>query len=218
MITSYLNKYSRYVIIAMALIYLVGVSGLSIEWSREVFKMMVPFTLLISLVILGMFHEKYSLNFFLLLIIVYLAGLFIEIVGVSTGLVFGGYVYGPTLGPKVWGTPLIIGINWVLLVYCVWVLISRLKWKKWGLALLGAAIMVIYDLFLEPVAIWLDMWDWENASVPLQNYLAWFVISFIFLLLTAYLNPKINNKIAPALFIIQLVFFMVLNLNLISIG
>ena len=206
-----LKRHPGVVIVFLSLIYFIGVLGLSFGFSRDIFKVTVPYTLLLSLVLLGLFHRKYTARFIILAVVIYLGGFAVEVAGVATGVIFGGYSYGPTLGPRVWHTPLMIGVNWLLLIYCIWVLISRLKWPLIVLALLGSALMVTYDLFLEPVAIWLDMWSWENASVPVQNYIAWFVISFIFFILTGLLSPRIENKIAPALFIIQLVFFILLN-------
>jgi putative membrane protein len=215
--SDWLKRQPWIVVFVLVVIYLIGIIGLSLEYSRELFIQAVPFTLLFSLVLLILMHRKFTARFIALAVIIYLAGFFVEVAGVATGLIFGGYSYGPTLGPKIWGTPLMIGVNWLLLVYCIWVIVSRLKWNKVALALLGAVFMVIYDLFLEPVAIWLDMWSWESVRVPVQNYVAWFVISFVFFLITGLLSPRIENKIAPALFIIQLLFFIVLNLIMIFI-
>jgi putative membrane protein len=47
------------------------------------------------------------------------AGFFIEAIGVNTGLIFGNYVYKTTLGWKFLETPLIIGVNWILLTCSV---------------------------------------------------------------------------------------------------
>jgi putative membrane protein len=210
-----LLKHPRNIIILIAWIYFIGVLGLALEFSRSLFQQAVPYTLLLSLIVLAVFHKSYSTRIIILSIGIFLAGFFIEVLGVATGLIFGGYAYGHTLGVKIWGTPLMIGVNWLFLSYCIWVMVSKLKWNKFLLALLGAIILVIYDVFMEPVAIWLDMWSWELVNVPIQNYLAWFVISFVFLLTISMVNPKIENKFAPALFIIQLIFFMLLNLVMI---
>ncbi|MFN2335752.1 MAG: carotenoid biosynthesis protein, partial [Bacteroidales bacterium] len=51
----------------------------------------------------------------------------IEAVGVNTGRIFGTYTYGKALGPALWNTPVIIGLNWFLLIYCTNV-ISRQIW------------------------------------------------------------------------------------------
>jgi len=48
--------------------------------------------------------------------------------------------------------------------------------------------------------------------VPLQNYVAWFVVSFILFIIFEYTVKQSRNKIAASLFIIQLMFFILLNL------
>jgi putative membrane protein len=40
----------------------------------------------------------------------------LEVVGVKTGLIFGEYKYGSTLGIKLFEVPLIIGFNWVFVI------------------------------------------------------------------------------------------------------
>ena len=40
--------------------------------------------------------------------------------------------------------------------------------------------MTAFDILMEPAAMALNYWNWENGVVPFQNYLAWFVLSFIF--------------------------------------
>lgn len=103
-----------------------------------------------------------------------------EAVGVATGAVFGAYVYGPTLGWKVLGVPLIIAFNWVLVVngaVCIadWILPPRAgAGRRIALPLLAGAIAAAFDWVMEPVAIRLDYWTWAGGSIPLQNYAAWF--------------------------------------------
>lgn len=206
-----LKKNPGAVIGLLAWIYTVGIAGLSLNFTRELFQFSTPITLLLSLFLLIAFHEPYSLKFVLVAVAIYIAGVAVEIAGVATGLVFGAYSYGPTLGVKIWGTPLMIGVNWLYLVYSVWIILQRLRWPKVFKYLLGAAMLVVYDIFMEPVAIWTDMWHWDDIQVPLQNYIAWFVISFVFLGFLGSFTENLKNKIAPALFIIQLLFFVILN-------
>ena len=108
-----------------------------------------------------------------------------EAVGVATGAVFGEYVYGPTLGWKVLGVPLIVAFNWVLVVngsVCIAgrILPSRAAaGRRLALSLLAGAISVAFDWIMEPVAIRLDYWTWAGGGIPLQNYAAWFVLAAV---------------------------------------
>jgi putative membrane protein len=77
----------------------------------------------------------------------------------------------------------------------------------------AAALMVVYDFTLEPAAIHFDMWTWAGGAVPLQNYLAWFVIAFLLNSLAGRMGIfDRKNKLALPLFFIQMGFFIILDL------
>jgi bisanhydrobacterioruberin hydratase len=157
------------------------------------------------------FHEaKWELKTLAAFVLVYISGFVIESVGVNTGLIFGEYIYGKTLGYQIFETPLIIGMNWLFLVYVSSSLTERLNSGRFISFLLPPVLMVIYDLVLEQVAPDLGMWNWKNEVIPLQNYIAWFVVAFIFVLVFGLFNIKTSNKIAPLIFILQFLFFLLL--------
>jgi putative membrane protein len=196
----------------LVIFYSVGIAGMIIPQTHELFKALVPFNLLLNIFILLIYHGKLDLGFAWKALVIYSAGFIVEVAGVNTGLIFGSYSYGPTLGTQVIHTPLIIGINWLMLVYGSLVITSRFVEKRYFRALIAAVLMVVYDFALEPAAIHLDMWDWGGA-VPMQNYIAWFVISFIltwFADWSGLVNRK--NKIAAPLFFVQFVFFIILDI------
>jgi len=70
-------------------------------------------------------------------------GFGVEVLGVKTELIFGSYHYGESLGYKWLSVPLLIGVNWCMLLYCT----SQLsKFKNFIInALFGAALMVVLD-------------------------------------------------------------------------
>jgi putative membrane protein len=202
-----------YAIIFLLIIYSVGLVGLSLPGSRENFSGLTPVNLLISTLLLFVFHKTWNSKILLAFFIVLSGGFFIELAGVQTGLVFGTYTYGEALGPEISGTPLIIGLNWLILIYMVYSITESMNLSWYWQAILGAFIMLAYDMVLEPVAIQLDFWNW-GGGIPLQNYLAWWIISLVFLLFWKGLNIKIANPIAKYLFLIQFVFFLILNITL----
>jgi putative membrane protein len=125
----------------------------------------------------------------------YAFGWSMEWLGVKTGLVFGAYHYGPWLGPRWWGVPPLIGLNWVVLVWAVrgW-LPSKTSSPipSWLRDVLGGALVMGMDLLIEPGATRLGFWVWDQKTTmqgwagslvvaPLQNYLAWWVIAFLML-------------------------------------
>jgi putative membrane protein len=206
------RKYPVSTILVISFYYLVGIIGLSMEATRPLFQALVPFTLLCSLYFLWLFHENPSGKAYVSGLIIFLLGFLVEAIGVNTGAIFGHYVYGETLGFQVWNTPLMIGVNWLLLVYSSWALTGLFTSNRFVRYFSAALLMVLYDIVLEPVAIRLDMWNWHGEDIPIQNYTGWFLLSLILIIILDLAVKPVRNKIAPALFIIQLVFFVVLRL------
>lgn len=141
------------------------------------------------------------------LAVLYLAGFFVEVAGVNTGLIFGEYSYGSGLGWKMFNTPLMIGLNWVLLVYTSAAVLQSIGWKTPAVIAGGATMMLIYDLILEQVAPLMDMWTWTGSGVPVQNYVAWWIIAAMMQWLVAANRLKFNNKLALPVILIQFIFF-----------
>jgi len=199
----------REVKIFYAIFYLVGVLGLTFPESRPLFIRLVPFALILGFAGVLLFHEaKWEWKTFTAFVLVYISGFVIESVGVNTGLIFGEYIYGGTLGFQIFETPLIIGMNWLFLVYVSSSLTERLNSGRFISFLLPPVLMVVYDLVLEQVAPDLGMWNWKNEVIPLQNYIAWFVVAFLFVLVFRLFGIKTSNKIAPLIFILQFLFFL----------
>ena len=94
-----------------------------------------------------------------------------------TGNIFGEYHYTSILGPRILGVPVVIGTNWLLLSYCFSALV--LWWRpslKWIYqVVLGASLMVLLDVIIEPFAVHYGLWIWKGRVLPsLANYVAWF--------------------------------------------
>lgn len=196
----------------LVIFYTVGVAGMIIPQTRDLFKALVPLNLLMNVFLLLIYHGKIDLRFAWKALLIYSAGFVVELAGVNTGLIFGSYEYGTTLGPHLFHTPLMIGVNWFMLVYASLVITSKFIEHRYFRILIAAVLMVVYDFALEPSAIDLDMWDWGGA-VPMQNYVAWLVISFV-LIWFADRSRLVNkeNKIAVPLFFVQMGFFILLDL------
>jgi len=135
----------------------------------------------------------------------------LEVLGTKTGIIFGNYVYGNTLGLKISGVPLIIGFNWVLVILGSITLSEQIEQNIFLRALLTGTLAVLFDLVLEPIAIKLDYWRWNSGLIPLLNYYSWFLISFIASILYDMFKIKTNENIPESYFIVQLLFFMILS-------
>ncbi|HVD99260.1 MAG TPA: carotenoid biosynthesis protein [Cytophagaceae bacterium] len=206
-------KSYEFSIFIILLFHVSGLIGLQTS-SRDWFLALTPLNLLVSFI--AMFrHENYrNLTLLSFTMLIFLLGFLVEVAGVNTGLVFGAYRYGPVLGLKFFNTPLMIGVNWFVMVFCIGVVVEKTKFPTVVKALLGAGIMVVSDYIIEPVAIAYDFWTWSDAVVPFQNYAAWYLFSFLFLLIFYRFDIEKNNKVAPWLLCTQIVFFLTLNLLL----
>ena len=79
-------------------------------------------------------------------ILAFTLGMLVEILGVNYGLIFGSYSYGENLGVKIFGVPVLIGANWVMLSFITGA-IGDVLWKnnKILAAISGAVLMVLID-------------------------------------------------------------------------
>lgn len=210
-IVNKLRTEEKKVRLILIIFFTVGVAGFAHPVTSNFFTHLTPFALLLSISALAVFHRtdsyKKSLTIFLL---IFISGFFTEAVGVRSGMIFGAYSYGGGLGLKLLDTPLLIGINWLFLVYCTSIIVSPLPVNYIFKIITASLLMVVYDVFLEQTAPILDMWEFEGGYAPVKNYLSWFIISMIFLLFLRLTGIRFENRIAPFIFVLQLAFFAAL--------
>ena len=200
--------------IFIILFHSVGFVGFSIPHLHDFFISFVPYHLLLMAAILLMNQQEFNRPFWLGLIFVYLSGYLVEVLGVSTGAVFGEYAYGATLGIKLMNVPLLIGVNWVILVFSIGAVLKKyFKHQRLLKSIIGAAILVFIDFLIEPVAVQFDYWSWTNSVIPLQNYIAWFFICVILIRVYYQLEFRKSNPVALTLLVSQILFFIGLNVT-----
>lgn len=194
--------------------YIVGILGHSIESLRPVMFSLTPFTLLLTGGIVLYYetlkNEKRLIYWF---VIAYLLTFIVESIGTKTGLIFGSYVYGKTLGFKLFDVPLIIGFNWVLVILGGISISKRFVKNELMIALITGFLAVVFDYLLEPVAVMFDYWTWENSVIPIQNYIAWFVISFALSYSLIKVRLEIKTVLPANYFVIQALFFFLIRVT-----
>lgn len=208
--TSSFKSWQKTLLALLAAAYLAGIIGLQLPFSLPYFQALTPFNLLLSAGILFAFHTDWKPSFLLFCLLTFSIGFLVEVAGVASGQIFGQYAYGPTLGFKLWNVPLVIGLNWLMLIYSTGMICAGLRLPLVLKAALASCLMVLLDLLIEPVAIRLNFWTWESPEIPLQNYLAWFTVSFCLHLLFFLLPFRKKNPAAKILYSLQLVFFFIL--------
>lgn len=106
----------------------------------------------------------------------------VETIGTLTGFPFGAYTYLGRMGPQIGPLPLAIPVAWWLVVGGFYLTARRLLPLADArmLSLATALAATGFDWILEPFAWQVrGYWVWHDGAVPLQNYAAWFALSFI---------------------------------------
>jgi len=201
------------IIILLFILHFVGGVALSMDSVKSMFLMLTPFNLLLTFGLLIWGNKDFSFNFFKVISVLFLIGFFVEVIGVYSGLLFGEYHYGKTLGFQFLSVPLIIGVNWVLLVISSFAVSSYFVSNSIFKVVLSSIIMVLLDLMIEPVAIRLDFWHWQAEVIPLQNYLMWFLVAFLMNWILTFNRFKFNVKLGFGLLISQVLFFTLQSFN-----
>lgn len=180
---------------------------------RKVFLPLTPLTMALCTVIAYRSYKGSATAIAILSVIIYTIGFGIEVLGVNTGFPFGQYTYGSPLGPKAWNTPIIIGLNWFIMFSGVLYAIERLRLSQLLKALIGAGLMTAADVVIEPVAIYLNFWQWEKGLPPSENYIGWFGVALsMFLLYYRFFHYITVTKRAFWVVIIFVLFFIMQNL------
>ncbi len=156
------------------------------------------------------FEKNFSLKLLRTFLFIAFVGFIIEVIGVQFGIPFGQYLYGDNLGIKFFDVPLVLGLNWLLLVYVSLNLVSIFKLSIFKQSLLVATLMLLIDSVIEPIASKLGFWYWIDGAAGFYNYLSWFIISFLAVLFFLTRHNIVTNKIAALHYFIYLIFFIAL--------
>ncbi len=217
------------------LFHAIGLIGI-LFFNKAFFIASTPFNLLLMLMLIFYTQQQINKWFLLFTAVCVCIGFVVEIIGTSTGLLFGEYNYGKTLGAGFKNVPFVIGVNWFIIMYCcgitVHMVLKKLTIKVaeasgqdatitnkplqiFSLVSDAAMLAVFFDWVLEPVAVKLGYWQWlGNGTIPTYNYLCWFLISGLLQFLFNIMPFIKHNKFAVNLLIIMLIFFMLLKIYL----
>ncbi len=201
-IKALIKSYAGWILV---LFHVIGLFLLGGEW-REELVVLTPFNLLLLAALFQYTSERPTVKWAYYLPIQ--LGFIIELIGTNTGFPFGAYSYGTALGPGIMGTPFMIGILWWVLIRSFYDLTGFRFNAVWVRSILTGLAMTAMDVLIEPVAIELAYWQWDAVAVPMENYLAWFVLSTLFARLTA--SGDARNPLSIWVIVVLSVFFFVL--------
>lgn len=203
-----LNKYWLFGIFTFFLS--IGLIGLFSPFEPHVMDLSEA-NLLLTIALVSLSYRTQLKNYLQLIGIAFGIGYLAELIGVHTGWLFGNYTYETNLGLKVGDVPLLIGINWAILCLGAWEL-SKFIHEKWLRILYSAALLVLFDYVMEPVAVYLNFWSWQGGIIPLFNYISWFLISLFILIFIAKYH-RLESGISKWVLLGQFIFFLILNLK-----
>jgi uncharacterized membrane protein len=117
-----------------------------------------------------------------LVVVTTLGGLLVEAVGTATGFPFGGYGYTGTLGPQLFGVPLVVPLAWTWMAWPAWLAAGRLVAGWLRIPVAGLALAA-WDLFLDPQMVAAGHWRWDGGAIPATNYLGWLAVAAVMMAL-----------------------------------
>ena len=207
------NKYFLPIgIFLIWLFHLSGLAGILLGYAAW-FIPKTPLNLLLSGLIFIMAFPVLERKTLALFIAFAIAGMTVEWIGVHTGLLFGTYSYGENLGLKIYGVPILIGLNWALLGFASGALASRWVQNRILRVVVAAGLMTLLDLAIEPLAPIFDFWEFEGGIAPWTNYISWFLVACTMQYGYQVFKPDNGYRISLHLMGAQASFFAVLALT-----
>ena len=130
------------------------------------------------------------------LILCGIIGFFYEVAGVHLGFLFGSYNYTDVFNIKLFSVPIVMICAWIIVLTFTLSIIQDLP-KTYSF-IVGALIMVIIDLLIDPVAVHgLEIWKWDSKGfyydIPIHNFLGWFFLSIPLIILFSFFEYKIHK-------------------------
>jgi carotene biosynthesis associated membrane protein len=129
-----------------------------------------------------------------------------EAIGTTTGVPFGDYTYAGSLGPRLFGVPLVIPLAWTMMAYPALLVGCR---SAVGSArdatgfvagtgariVIGALALASWDVFLDPQMVDAGHWRFEAGNgpaltgIPLVNFAGWLLVALVLMALLSALLP-----------------------------
>lgn len=207
------SRVDRALCIGLAVFFAVGVIGHLLPDTRPLMLGLTPLALLLTagVVAIPLVEERRG-AVALWAGAAFLFGFALEAVGVATGLVFGAYSYGSVLGPKLLGVPLVIGLNWPLVILGAVAFAARFLRNPLAAAAAAGVFTAGFDWVLEPFAVSAGYWTWRAGEIPLQNYIAWFLIAALLAWIFTSKKLSVRSPVPSIAVGVQLVFFSLLRI------
>ena len=198
-------------------VWLINISGFFgvLSDQKDFFLSTSPFAILISFILLLLNYNTRQKGFATALISIITIGFLVEFLGVNYDLFFGSYEYGNNLGYKIGGVPIIMSINWLVLIFLTGSFTEKIIPNSLPLKVIFASLLMVFiDIFLEICAPKLDYWKFNEEIVPMSNYNSLFIISAICLYIYFRLIKDKEYTLSTNMLVIHFAFFGLLSVFL----
>lgn len=190
-------------------VYAMGIVSILNPETRHEALRMTPLALLLTTAVLFFFAQtRYTWRMGIVFLSIAVIGFLAELLGIQTGRFFGHYSYTSNFGIRWWGTPPLIGINWLFLVYA-WAAVTHNTSSAPRYRIIYASLgMLAYDLLLEQAAPLMELWHWKEGAIPFSNYVTWFLLALFFQWLIRYNRIDTRNQMAFPLLLLQIIMYV----------
>ncbi|MBN2031259.1 carotenoid biosynthesis protein [bacterium] len=177
--------------------------------------------------VLGLFlytiHHFSLNNAIIFFVISFLVSLISELMSIKWGVPFlAKYTYHPALKPFLFNNvPLFIPLAWYVISFVPHVFLKYLPVlvnKKRSIkrifikAFLCTLFMLGIDVFLEPLAVFVNAWSWHihgaYFGIPFTNFLGWFLSGFITHIIYLFFEKPYKTVDSRILYILEVYFIL----------
>ena len=214
---SKLYKNKEFLRFSVFFVWLINISGFFglLSDQKDFFLIMSPLAIIVTFILLILNYDFKQKGFITALISIITIGFLVEFLGVNYDLFFGSYEYGNNLGYKIGGVPIIMSVNWLVLIFLAGSFTEKIIPNPLPLKVLFAALLMVFlDIFLEICAPKLDYWKFNEEVVPISNYNSWFIISAICLYIYFKLIKEKEYTLSTNMLVIYFAFFGLLSVFL----
>jgi len=214
---SKLYKKKEFLRFSVFFVWLINISGFFglLSDQKDFFLIMSPLAIIVTFILLILNYDFKQKGFITALISIITIGFLVEFLGVNYDLFFGSYEYGNNLGYKIGGVPIIMSVNWLVLIFLAGSFTEKIIPNPLPLKVLFAALLMVFlDIFLEICAPKLDYWKFNEEVVPISNYNSWFIISAICLYIYFKLIKEKEYTLSTNMLVIYFAFFGLLSVFL----
>ncbi len=198
-------------ILAIIVLHAGALTGILSPWVDR-FVLLTPFHLCFSVLLVLKRNDENGNRLYSSLLQIAFVSFFIEIIGVNSNWIYGKFAFGASFGPKILGTPAMIGIVWALFTLTACQATGLVVKNKWVGATIAAVLITALNWIMEPIAPKLGFWHWNETSheAGLHDYIGCFIQGWLFSYYLFGRIKNIGNLVGLSFLLTQAIFFVLL--------